>query len=101
MRLPLSLMNISNSFPQVKSIYDAMKEKGFPNLVNQRCPVNEDRAPGEECFDIMIEMLKKEPASTPCIFSDQMGRGRTTLGMIIACLIKEIQITTELRWASM
>ena len=82
---------------QVKSIYDAMKEKGFPNLVNQRCPVNEDRAPGEECFDIMVEMLKKEPASTPCIFSDQMGRGRTTLGMIIACLIKEIQITTELR----
>ena len=77
-----------------------MKEKGFPNLVNQRCPVNEDRAPGEECFDIMVEMLKKEPASTPCIFSDQMGRGRTTLGMIIACLIKEIQITTELRWAS-
>ena len=60
MRLSLSLMNISNSFPQVKSIYDAMKEKGFPNLVNQRCPVNEDRAPGEECFDIMIEMLKKE-----------------------------------------
>ena len=76
-----------------------MKEKGFPNLVNQRCPVNEDRAPGEECFDIMVEMLKKEPASTPCIFSDQMGRGRTTLGMIIACLIKEIQITTELRLA--
>merc|ERR1712038_1862042 len=88
--------NLEN-LKEVKSIYDSMKEKGFPNLVNQRCPVNEDRAPGEECFDIMVEMLKKEPASTPCIFSDQMGRGRTTLGMIIACLIKEIQITTELR----
>ena len=74
-----------------------MKEKGFPNLVNQRCPVNEDRAPGEECFDIMVEMLKKEPASTPCIFSDQMGRGRTTSGMVVACLIKELQITSELR----
>merc|ERR1719277_2420959 len=26
-----------------------------------------------------------------------MGRGRTTTGMIVGCLIKEIQITTELR----
>jgi len=41
--------------------------------------------------------LKDEPASTPCVFSDQMGRGRTTLGMVAACLIKEIQITSELR----
>ena len=46
---------------------------------------------------MMVEGLKNEPASTPCVFSDQMGRGRTTAGMIAACLIKEIQITTELR----
>ena len=45
------------------------------------------------------ETLKKEPASVPCIFSDQQGRGRTTLGMVIACLIKEMQITSELRSA--
>jgi len=85
------------SIKELKDIYENLKENGYPNLIGQRCPVNEDRAPGEECFDIMIELLKNEPASTPCIFSDQMGRGRTTLGMIIACLIKEIQITTELR----
>jgi len=87
----------AESLKEVKTVYESLKENGFPNLIAQRCPVNEDRAPGEECFDIMIDMLKQEPASTPCIFSDQMGRGRTTLGMIIACLIKEIQITTELR----
>jgi len=46
---------------------------------------------------MMTEVLKVEAASTPCIFSDQMGRGRTTSGMVIAALIKEIQITTELR----
>jgi len=45
----------------------------------------------------MLDLLKNVPASTPCVFSDQMGRGRTTLGMVIACLIKEIQITSELR----
>ena len=82
---------------QLKSIYASLRENGFPLLVAQRCPVNEDCAPGEECFDIIVDLLKNEPASTPCIFSDMMGRGRTTLGMIVACLIKEIQITTELR----
>ena len=62
-----------------------------------RIPVTEERSPGEDCFDMMVEALKTEPASTPCVFSDQMGRGRTTAGMITACLIKELQITTELR----
>ena len=59
--------------------------------------MTEERSPGEDCFDMMVEALKNEPASTPCVFSYQMGRGRTTAGMIAACLIKEIQITTELR----
>merc|ERR1712168_1360731 len=86
-----------DSLKEVKTVYDNLKEQGFPDLVYSRCPVNEDRAPNEECFDILIEALKNEPASTAVVFSDQMGRGRSTLGMIIACLIKEIQITTELR----
>merc|ERR1711970_690982 len=60
-------------------------------------PVVEERAPDESCFDILVDSLKNEPASTQCVFSCQMGRGRTTLGMIIACLVKEIQISTELR----
>ena len=55
-------------------------------------PVVEEGAPAESCFDIMLESLKDEPASTQCVFSCQMGRGRTTLGMVVACLIKEIQV---------
>merc|ERR1719500_2077254 len=74
-----------------------MREAGFEGLEGKRLPVSEDRAPPEFCFDMMTETLKKEPASVPCIFSDQQGRGRTTLGMVIACLIKEMQITSELR----
>jgi len=60
-------------------------------------PVVEERAPDESCFDILVDSLKNEPASTQCVFSCQMGRGRTTLGMVVACLIKEIQVTSELR----
>ena len=66
-------------------------------------------------FDVIVETLKNEPVSTPCVFSCQvsafsqmlnfvhallilqMGKGRTTVGLVTACLIKEIQITKELR----
>ena len=65
-------------------------------------------------FDAIVETLKNEPVSTPCVFSCQvfsliktrvrvhllhiqMGKGRTTVGLVTACLIKEIQITKELR----
>merc|ERR1712025_901179 len=78
-------------------IFNSLRENGFENLVTHRIHVTEERSAGESCFDMMVEGLKNEPASTPCVFSDQMGRGGTTTGMIAACLIKEIQITTELR----
>ena len=45
-----------------------------------RVPVVEERAPMEKCFDILVDSLKQEPAATQCVFSCQMGRGRTTLG---------------------
>merc|ERR1712130_24770 len=48
----------------------------FPGLEVHRIPVTEERSAGEACFDMMTEVLKNEPASVPCIFSDQMGRGR-------------------------
>ena len=73
------------------------EEAPFPDLAVHRIPITEERSAGEACFDMMTEALKNEPASTPCIFSDQLGRGRTTSGMVIACLIKELQITSELR----
>ncbi len=87
-----------------------------PQLNLIRVPVVEELAPDERCFDILVGTLKDEPASTQCVFSCQMGRGRTTLGtgnfirimhlrnfdafsigMIVACLMKEIQVSTELR----
>jgi len=81
----------------LQEVYQVMRESGFEGLDTKRIPVCEDRAPPEFCFDMMTDILKSVPASVPCIFSDQQGRGRTSLGMVIACLIKEIQITSELR----
>ena len=61
-----------------------------------RVPIAEDQMP-MDYMDTIIDALKNEPASTPCVFNCQMGKGRTTVGMVAACLIKEIILTTELR----
>ena len=57
----------------------------------------EDQMPAEQCFDAIVDILKNEPASTPVIFSCQMGKGRTSLGITIALLVKEMQLTAQLK----
>ena len=74
-----------------------MKIQLFPSLELHRIPFTDKRAHPESCFDLLVDHMKNEPASTICVFSCQAGRGRTTMGMVVAYLIKEIQITTELK----
>ncbi|XP_071743169.1 paladin isoform X2 [Lepeophtheirus salmonis] len=83
----------------LKGLHNIFAELTTKHMSNQsyRVPVVEERAPAEECFDIIVNSLKDKKASIPCVFSCQMGRGRTTLGLIVASLIKEVQITTELK----
>jgi len=78
------------------TVYDYCREQCKVDLVVVRIPSREDQMPVES-MDIIIDALKDEQASTPCIFNCQMGKGRTTLGMMVASLIKEISITAELR----
>ena len=55
-----------------------------------RVPILEERAKPEECFDTIIKLLVDEnPAKTQCIFSSQLGRGRTTFGKF------QLQFTAE------
>ena len=79
------------------TVYEYCREKCNVDLVVIRIPVQEDQMPTES-LDAIIDALKDEPASTPCVFNCQMGKGRTTLGMVAACLVKEITITAELRF---
>jgi len=45
-----------------------------------RAPVVEDHAPLPEALDAMVAALAGRRAADRCIFSCQLGRGRTTLG---------------------
>ena len=86
------------SIKDLESVYKECAEQSGVNLVVVNVPVVEDQASSSgKTFDNIINNLKDEPASTPCVFSCQMGRGRTTLGMVVACLLKEIQLTEELK----
>ena len=80
----------------LEAVYEYCRDKCNVDLVVVRIPVQEDQMPAEH-IDVIIDALKDEPASTPCVFNCQMGKGRTTLGMIVASLVKEISITKELR----
>eukprot|EP00093_Oithona_nana_P002504 02504.XXX_19367_17100_1 [CDS] Oithona nana genome sequencing. len=83
------------------TIYNGMKEKVRISSLNAkveaiRIPVSQDKAPNEECFDQILALLKNTSASTPIVFNCQAGVSRTTTGMVIASLIKEFQLASEL-----
>jgi len=79
----------------INDIYAAMKEK-VPKLEPIRIPMNQEKAPAEENFDQIVAMLKDTTASCPVIFNCQAGITRTTTAIVVAALVKELQLTREL-----
>merc|ERR1712180_553522 len=76
-------------------IFGGLKEK-VDKINAIRVPINQECAPAEECFDQIIALLKNTSASTPIVFNCQAGISRTTTGMVIASLVKEFQLASEL-----
>ena len=50
----------------------------------------DEKAPNEKDFDDILSVLREQSPETACVFNCQMGKGRTTTGMILACLMKDI-----------
>ena len=56
-----------------------------------RLPIVDEKAPSEKDFDDILTILRSQAGpDTACVFNCQMGKGRTTTGMILACLVKDI-----------
>jgi len=73
------------------------KETLMPSLTVARVPFSEQRAIPEKCFDLIVSALGGEnAATTQCVFSSQLGAGRSTLGMVIASIVKAAQMITKL-----
>ena len=53
-----------------------------------RVPVTDEKAPKEKDFALLMRRLWRPSEGAALIFNCQMGRGRTSTGMIIASLLQ-------------
>merc|ERR1712012_273864 len=73
----------------LSGMYEQLKELGY-DLSYARMPIVDEKAPSEVSFDSMVNELKDITPDTACVFNCQMGKGRTTTGMIVATLMADI-----------
>jgi len=78
------LVTLSGLYEQIKHLDEAFK------LDYARMPIVDEKAPRECDFDNMLISLKEVGQDTACVFNCQMGKGRTTTGMIVACLVRDV-----------
>lgn len=73
----------------LSGMYEQVKELNF-DLSYARMPIVDEKAPCESAFDDMVAELRDISPDTACVFNCQMGKGRTTTGMIVATLMKDL-----------
>ncbi|KAI4301625.1 hypothetical protein L6164_034885 [Bauhinia variegata] len=67
-------------------VYEELQAEGY--LVDyERVPITDEKSPKEQDFDILVHKISQADVNTEIIFNCQMGRGRTTTGMVIATLV--------------
>ncbi|GAB4814185.1 hypothetical protein N2152v2_001231 [Parachlorella kessleri] len=67
-------------------VYQELLEDGY-DVDYLRVPVTDEKAPKDHDFELLIQRCWEPPAGAALVFNCQMGRGRTTTGMIIASLL--------------
>lgn len=85
------LVTLSGMYEQIKQMDESFK------LNYARMPIVDEKAPRECDFDALVTELRDVDANTACVFNCQMGKGRTTTGMIVACLIRDIVQAGEIK----
>ncbi|OVA13484.1 hypothetical protein BVC80_379g10 [Macleaya cordata] len=67
-------------------VYEELQLEGY--LVDyERVPITDEKSPKEQDFDILVHRISQTDLKTEIVFNCQMGRGRTTTGMVIATLV--------------
>ncbi|KAF0922499.1 hypothetical protein E2562_037404 [Oryza meyeriana var. granulata] len=77
---------VSDTVKTPLEVYEELQHQGY--LVDyERVPITDEKAPKEGDFDNLVRRISQVDIETEIIFNCQMGRGRTTTGMVIATLI--------------
>eukprot|EP00088_Acartia_fossae_P011713 TRINITY_DN15970_c0_g1_i1.p1 TRINITY_DN15970_c0_g1~~TRINITY_DN15970_c0_g1_i1.p1 ORF type:complete len:475 (+),score=182.69 TRINITY_DN15970_c0_g1_i1:73-1497(+) len=98
---PMEREDVANEteVTSVKSFGALMKDMTAKNegTSTARVPFVEERPLPEECFDqITCQLANESPSTCQCVFVSQMGKGRSTLGTVIACIVKASQMIIKL-----
>lgn len=68
-------------------VFKCLESEGFP-IKYARVPITDGKAPKSSDFDTLARNIAAACTDTAFVFNCQMGRGRTTTGTVIACLLK-------------
>ncbi|CAM8934542.1 unnamed protein product [Rhodiola kirilowii] len=77
----------SDSVKTPLEVFSFLQSKGFP-ITYARVPITDGKAPKSSDFDMLAANIASASRNTAFVFNCQMGRGRTTTGTVIACLLK-------------
>lgn len=75
-----------NSILTPFEVYESLQAEGY-SVDYERIPITDEKSPKERDFDSLVQRLSQAEVGTKLVFNCQMGRGRTTTGMVIATLI--------------
>ncbi|KAF8008217.1 hypothetical protein BT93_K2020 [Corymbia citriodora subsp. variegata] len=80
--------NVNSSSVQTPlEVFENLESSGFP-IKYARVPITDGKAPKSSDFDTLAMNISSASKNTAFVFNCQMGRGRTTTGTVIACLLK-------------
>ncbi|ORX58097.1 hypothetical protein DM01DRAFT_319996 [Hesseltinella vesiculosa] len=72
-----------------REVFESIKKEGY-QVDYLRIPITDEQAPIPDVFDLLKQRILEAHVGRDIIFNCQMGRGRTTTGMVTACLISMI-----------
>ena len=84
-----------------REVYEALAAQGY-RVQYHRVPITDGSSPRESIFDQFYQAILHTRRADPVVFNCQMGAGRTTTGMVIACLVRAKQyggILHQCHWA--
>lgn len=67
-------------------VYAELVKDGY-DVEYLRVPVTDEKAPEGDDFETLMKKCWTPPEGAAMVFNCQMGRGRTTTGMVIGCLL--------------
>ncbi|KAI8354158.1 inositol hexakisphosphate-domain-containing protein [Blakeslea trispora] len=72
-----------------RQVFESIRAEGY-QVDYLRIPITDEQAPIPDVFDQLIERMNTASQGVDVIFNCQMGRGRTTTGMVVASLLSMI-----------